>query len=191
MIVKTTRITLVQDPWESVKSKHAATGKACPESTPASVRFPRKQQRYPKWLLETKVSGCDGPKTFLKLATSRDFRTQQQSHLRSAINRETFRVLVASSTNSLDPPPTHFWWTRHSRPLSVCLEQSWFSLHLETMKIWKKSVQKPHKIRKRIKVRLSGDFVMLIFGCFQSQSSRSFRLCRNSASAFLPCSCRT
>ena len=34
MIVKTTRITLVQDPCESVKSKHAATGKACPESTP-------------------------------------------------------------------------------------------------------------------------------------------------------------
>ena len=158
---------------------------------PASVRFPRKQQRYPKWLLETNVSGCDGPKTFLKLATSRDFRTQQQSHLRSEINRETFRVLVASSTNSLDPNPptvdeqgTLVLWVFAS-------SQAEFSLHLETMKIWKKSLQKTNKVRKRNKVCLSGDSVMLIFGCFQSQSSRSFRLCRNSASAFLPCSCRT
>lgn len=35
------------------------------------------------------------------------------------------------------------------------------------MKIWKTSLQKTHKIRKRIKVSLSGDSVMLIFGCFQ------------------------
>lgn len=114
------------------------------KALPASVRFPRKQQRYPKWLLETNVSGCDGPKTFLKLTTSRDFRTQQQSHLRSEINRETFRILVASSTNSLDPPPTHFWWTRHSRPLSVCLEPSWILTPLGSYEDLKNIFTKKH-----------------------------------------------
>ena len=190
MIVKTTRITLVQDPCESGKSKHAATGKACPESTPRLCKISTQTAEVSQVATWNQRFGMWWSQDFPE---ARDIArlTQQQSHLRSAINRETFRVLVASSTNSLDPHPPTFDEQGTLVLWVFAWSQAEFSLHLETMKIWTKYLEKTNKVRTRINVSLSGDSVMLIFGCFQSRSSRSFRLCRNSASAFLPCSCRT